>query len=154
MNFSWSLCFATTRWALSSRSSRLALSVCRRWSFHVSLLFGISILSCKDVNGYTIRHMSSAKLGSGVCAKCGSCVCGMPAGHDRSGIEFACKEFWCTRRKWRCSMVPSGSKSFWHRLNADRQVLKGIADQSRAAVKEMRAALRLTVSCTLYHSCA
>ena len=39
-------------------------------------------------------------------------------------------------------------------VNVCDAALKGIADQSRAALKEMRAALGLTVSCTLYHSCA
>ena len=39
---------------------------------------------------------------------CCSCVVGMSAGHDRSSVVFACKIFWCTCRKWRCSKIPSG----------------------------------------------
>ena len=38
---------------LSPRSSRLVLSVCRRWSSHASLPSGISILSSIDANGHT-----------------------------------------------------------------------------------------------------
>ena len=39
-------------------------------------------------------------------------------------------------------------------VNVCDAALKEIADQSRGALKEMRAARGLTVSCTLYHSCA
>ena len=62
-------------------------------TFHGVEHGGLWIPRCFDsLAASSIRHTNSAKLGSR--------VCGMPAGHDRSGIEFACKEFWCTRRKW------------------------------------------------------